>query len=306
MKTLKYLLGVLVCYLFFIFLGTTNAGCVKQNTVHDTTTVTIRDTVNIKDTITIIDTLNNLNSGLVAYYNFNGGNLYDSSGNNNNIVFSNATKTTDRLGNPNNAFLFSGDSCYMEVKNSTSINPQNITLFAIVNVNKFYNGECHYSQIFGKGNSDAETGIYGLRFVPFFNGAAGVCASTVDTTTEIFGGGYGDPGANAVSWQGTLNSYAYIHEGDWYTVAYTFDGNNSRLYVNGALISSVPKSGAVTFTANTDDLYIGKSNNSVFPYNFNGVIDEIRIYNKAISSSQVGYLNLMKDKYMRINNKLVY
>ena len=58
----------------------------------------------------------NLKDGLMAYYNFNGGNLNDSSGLNNNIVFNNAVKTTDRFGKANNAYLFDGSSSYMQVQ----------------------------------------------------------------------------------------------------------------------------------------------------------------------------------------------
>ena len=90
----------------------------KTDTLYlkDTLTINTRDTINTTDTLTIVDSINcscyDLTDGLIAYYNFNNGNLDDSSGHGNNIIFNNATKTTDRFGRANNAYLFNGTSTY--------------------------------------------------------------------------------------------------------------------------------------------------------------------------------------------------
>ncbi len=120
MKIIKLSIPAACLYVLFIFFSTSQTSCSKNTTVHDTTTVTVHDTTVkvVKDTITIIDSLLNDTAGLVAYYNFNGGNLNDSSGHHNNISFNNATLTSDRLGNANNAYLFDGTSSYMTVPNS--------------------------------------------------------------------------------------------------------------------------------------------------------------------------------------------
>ncbi|HEV8508760.1 MAG TPA: hypothetical protein VGQ53_25370, partial [Chitinophagaceae bacterium] len=80
---------------------------------------------------TAVTVLYDVQTGLVAYYNFNGGSLNDGSGQGNNITFNSATQTSDRFGNPNNAYLFNGTSSYMQVPNSASLNPNNITMMAI-------------------------------------------------------------------------------------------------------------------------------------------------------------------------------
>ena len=246
---------------------------------------------------------------MIAYYNFNGGNLNDSSGNGNNIIFSNATPTVDRFGNPNNAYLFNGDSSYMQVKNSASLNPNNITLYAIIKVYGFNQAECHGNQILSKGYPYDINGFYQLNFFPYNNGSGGNCSPTVDTTTEIFTGGYGDnvpqgvdAGAAGIS---SLDS-VYIQKNQWYTIAYTYDGSTAKFFVNGALAYSIPNSTPITFTPNSNDIFIGKHENPLFPYYFNGVIDEIRIYNKAITNQQIGYLNILKTKYLKMSNRLIY
>jgi len=307
MRFFKVILGSFFAYFIFAFFGTTLTSCKKQ-ILHDTTlvtitdTLTIRDTITVKDTVTVIDTLCNLSDGLVAYYNFNGGNLNDSSGYNNNIIFSNATMTTDRLGNPNNAYLFNGDSSYMQVKNSSSIDPNNITIFAIVKVTGFYKGSCYGNEILCKGTPDAINGLYFMRFSPTPTGI-NCDPNNNDTTRESFYAAFGDNNPQG-SAAGAGNVSLFIQPQEWYSLTYTYDGAVSNFYINGALVDSETKT--VPFTPNSDDLFIGKNENTLFPYYFNGAIDEIRIYNKAIPGQKIGYLNFMRNKYLKVANKLIY
>ena len=113
--------------------------------------------------------------------------LTDSSGYNNNIIFNNATKTIDRFGNPNNAYLFNGSSSYMRVQNSPSLNPNNITMYAIVNVAGFYTGVCSGNQILMKGHQYQTNGLYALAF----SDTAVGCGS-FEFNKETFSGSYGD------------------------------------------------------------------------------------------------------------------
>ena len=313
MKLLKFFLFAVPGYFIFCLCGTGFSGCTKVNTVHDTTTVIVKDTVTltVRDTTVINDTImSNITNGLVAYYNFNGGNLNDSSGHSNNIVFNSATLTSDRFGNPNNAFLFDGVSSYMRITNSASLNPNKITMYAIVKPLGFFQLTCHGNQILSKGYPYNINGFYQLNFFPPANDAGGgVCSPTVDTTRESFSGGYGDDipqGADAgAPGTGSSDSVA-IQKNQWYTVVYTYDGNVANFYVNGALTSSIPNVTPVTFTPNVLDLLIGKHENPSYPYYFKGVIDEIRIYNRAINNQEVGYLDLFRSKYLKSSKKTMY
>jgi Concanavalin A-like lectin/glucanases superfamily len=301
MKLLYSISGTILIYLVFFAGSTQIAGCAKSTVQHDTTikTVTITDTVTktvtVRDTLTLKDTVYTLTDGMVAYYNFNGGNLNDSSGHNNNIAFNNALPAADRFGVSNNAYSFDGAASYMRVPNSASLNPATgITIFAIVKVNGFYKGPCHINQIVGKGAPDDVLGYYVLRFddAGLIDGSG--CSVAADTTKEFFYGSYGDntPYGNAT---GAVNdSFPFIHPGEWANVVFTYNGTVSKVYLNGALLATYTKS--VTFTANTQDLYIGKTESSIFPYYFNGIIDEIRIYNKAIPDNRVGILNSLSKK----------
>ena len=212
----------------------------------------------------------------------------------NNIIFNNATLTTDRFGNANNAYSFNGSGSYMQVKNSVSINTDHITLFAIVKPNSFNTANCHSAQILGKLSQDPENGLYSLRL----NDSAVDCSPSPLTNYERFYGTYGDnnsPYGSAAS--AGSRSNINVQLGQWYTLAYTYDGVTAKMYVNGVLTDSTVKS--VTFTPNSDDLYFGATPNPSFPYYFNGIIDEIRIYNTAITPKQVSALNMLKTKYFK-------
>jgi hypothetical protein len=238
----------------------------------------------IKDTIRITDTVccANLKDSLVAYYNFNGGSLNDSSGKNNHIIFNNASKTTDRFGKANNAYKFNGTSSYMKVLNNSSLNPKKISLMAIVKFDGFYHGLCHANQILKKGFQDQNNGIYGLRA-----GVLGIpCDGEVDTTKEQIQGYYGNTQSSSV-W--TVDTFDYIKPGTWVTVVFTYDETQARLYVDGKLKQTI--NGTVPFTANTFDMFIGRAENPQNPYWFNGVIDEIRIYEKALCEADVKVLS---------------
>jgi len=251
------------------------SSCTKTHTVYDTTTVIVHDTTIVKDSIY------DLKDGLVAYYSFINGSLTDSSGYNNNIIFNNATPAADRFGKPNNAYQFNGSSSYMQVNNSYSLNPDNITMYAIVKVNGFYTGPCSGNQILLKGPAYQSNGLYGLGF-----GDPTANCGTPNLSNEDFGASYGDDiilGSNA-----GVNDNTPIITGQWYSVAFTYDGLTAKLYINGVLKGTLQR--MVNFTDNNNDVYIGKTENPTYPYYFNGVIDEIRIYNRALTADAINHL----------------
>jgi hypothetical protein len=211
---------------------------------------------------------------MVAYYTFTGGSLKDSSGNHNDIFFNNATKTTDRFGNANGAYLFDGASSYMQVKHNATLNPTSISLMAVVKLNGFWNGTCHGNEILMKGYQDQNQG---LRVA---NNTVDCNAPAADTTREYVEAFYGDYPQVAGAGDTTA-----AHTGQWMIVVFTYDGYESKLYVNGKLKKA--SAGTGIFTPNTNDLFIGRAENVNNLYWLKGVIDEIRIYNKALCASAV-------------------
>ena len=276
MKFLKYFFGANTAILVIALLTTTHfTSCIKS--LSDT--VSVHDTITITDTVT--DTLCHFNEGLVAFYPFTNGSLADESGNGNDIVSNSAVVTSDRNGVSNNAYLFDGSTSFMRVANSTSLSPTHaISIVAVVKPNDFYRGTCHHNEILSKGSPDPVQGFYTMRITDPF----GHCYDPADTTKEFFIGGYGDnipQGASA----GIAGDTSYVHAGNWYTAVYTYDGHESKIYVNGILVGIQQKT--VPFTPNNQDLFIGRHEDDAYPYFFNGVIDEIRIYDRALCECEV-------------------
>ncbi len=69
----------------------------------------------------------------------------------------------------------------------------------------------------------------------------------------------------------------------WSHLAVTFDGATLRLYVNGSQVSSRAITGTILGT--DDPLWIG--GNRPYGEYFQGVIDEVRVYDRALSPSEV-------------------
>ncbi len=84
-------------------------------------------------------------------------------------------------------------------------------------------------------------------------------------------------GYNAAPWGPALPVNAWSH------IASTYDGELLRLYVNGEQVAAAPVSGAMAATANP--LRIG--GHSVWGEHFAGLIDEVRVYDRALSAANV-------------------
>ena len=69
----------------------------------------------------------------------------------------------------------------------------------------------------------------------------------------------------------------------WSHVATTYDGANLRLFVNGAQVSSRALTGSMI--QSTNPLRVG--GNAVWGEYFSGLIDEVRIYNRALTASEI-------------------
>lgn len=222
----------------------------------------------------------NMTQGLRAYYPFTG-NANDVSGNNNNPSFNNASLTPDRFGNANSAYLFNGTNNYIRIPNSSSLNmagPMSIAMW--IKVNGFYQGTCHGNNLLMKGDDDSNPNIYYLRFDDFAYTNGQHCSIPVpDITHEnLFG-------------RGTLNppgGYTpYVPANQWMSVVYIYDGTTAKLYVDCQLKISSSASG-FNFT-NAYDLFLGRMNHPSYPYWFNGVMDEVRIYDRALTADEVNW-----------------
>jgi hypothetical protein len=76
-------------------------------------------------------------------------------------------------------------------------------------------------------------------------------------------------------------STTVVTDGNWHYLAYTFDGNVIKLYVDGKVENTQAISG--TLFKYSKPLHIGQENN----FYFNGSIDEVRIYKRALTAEEI-------------------
>ncbi|MGP8199281.1 MAG: LamG domain-containing protein [Limisphaerales bacterium] len=206
-------------------------------------------------------------NGLVAYYPFNE-NANDMSGNGNDGTVDGATLIEDRSGNPNSAYSFDGVDDQIEVANSASISPSNALTVAAWILPLAYEDDKH---CVSKGMNENYTyRSYSLQG-PWSDGTwhAVVSFAAGEVTTAS-------------------SSMAAL--GQWSHVLMSYDGTAVNLYVNGQLSAAQPASGPINQTS--WGLLIGSHHfDAGSPdYWFNGDIDDVRIYNRALPSNEVQQL----------------
>ncbi len=74
-----------------------------------------------------------------------------------------------------------------------------------------------------------------------------------------------------------------IEENVWSHLALTYDGANMRLYVNGELVATQAQSTPPP----TGEGPLALGCNPLYPEDFDGLIDEVRIYNRALGAGEV-------------------
>ncbi len=99
---------------------------------------------------------------------------------------------------------------------------------------------------------------------------------TIDTPNKI-GAWVNRQGATYA----TYSSDNTVPNDQWTHVAFTYDGAHQRVYINGIESNNDPLTGAITNT--TSPVSIGNSTQGYF----NGIIDEVKIWNVSLSSDEI-------------------
>ena len=199
------------------------------------------------------------NPGLVAAYSFDdgvGASAVDDSGGGNVAALGGATWTT--AGKLGGALQFAGSGPPVSVSDSPSLDLTNaMTLMAWVRPSAL---SAYWTDVIIKEDtayylqSDSPEGkpTTGGTFHPF----------------------------------GPLRAGSALPLNQWTHLASTYDGANLRLYVNGLQVAIQPLTGPIQ----TSSLPLRIGGHSVYGEHFTGTIDEVRIYNRALSASEVQVL----------------
>ncbi len=198
--------------------------------------------------------------GLVAAYGFDAGSgttVADQSGNGNNGTITNAGWAGAAAGRFGNALSFNGTNAFVSVPNSSSLQPSTgITFEAWVR----------------------PTSVGGWRTV-LMKERPGYYDWALYSDTD-----FNRPAAYVfTSADREVRGTAQVAASTWTHLAAAYNGSVLALYVNGAQAATFLTSGPIT--TNTGALKIG--GNAVWGEWFSGLIDEIRVYNRALSAAEI-------------------
>ncbi|MCF7907604.1 MAG: LamG domain-containing protein [Candidatus Omnitrophica bacterium] len=196
-------------------------------------------------------------AGLVAYYKFEN-NVIDETGNNNGVN----QGATFVSGQINQAASFDGSNDYVDVANDPTIT----TLSALTISSWIYPvaGIADYDIIVNKENEyETAWSSNGLR-------------SAIRTDTN--------------GWWWTAGTGAgHLPLNQWTHVVTTWDGAQIKEYINGVLQLTSNQSGNTTRDSGSP-LRIGRRSSAAPTYHWRGSIDEVKIWNRALSSREISEL----------------
>jgi len=201
-------------------------------------------------------------NGLIAFWPFNG-NANDESGNGNHGTVNGATLTSDRNGVAGNAYSFDGVSNFISTKDIDLYDTATISVWVYPLTNS---GSTGFSEaIIDKSNDQYSNSGYSFLF----------------NNTNTFG-----LYAN-IGWSGNTNnvipSYTNLILNKWHHCLITLNNGTAKIFLDGNIIKTQININSTS--VNNENLLFGKS---VWGANFfNGIIDDIAIYNRALTQAEI-------------------
>ena len=219
-----------------------------------------------------------ITNGLVAYYSFNG-NANDIVGTNNGTIYGGVALAPDRFGSNNSAYIFNGVDGFIDIGNPVGNSPTQLTESAWVKIlsrqtsaepisppldviitkrELNLNGSGWPTLGINSSGANAGAGVLALDADFYFN----PCTGTTLTPTNV-----------------------------WVFICGVVSNGTYQIYVNGHLENTISDPRPLSSAQNMYLMFEGQL--GIF---CNGVLDDVCIYNRALSSSEVAQLYLFKNE----------
>lgn len=201
-----------------------------------------------------------LNDGLAAYYPFNGSAM-DESGNGNDGMVHGSSLTSDRFGNDSSAYFLDGIDDYIEFPQTFNFHKEgDVSMSFWIN-----HDSTEHQSIFWTRGDDTDKNRFNIY--TYYEG-------------KSFGMDY-----RTSSGQRHKIFSADTKKNAWVFIAIIRKGNQYSLYVDGNEISAITDT-APSLPTYTGKWFCGKRSK----YMYHGAIDDIRIYNRALSEEEISNL----------------
>ena len=209
-----------------------------------------------------------LTNGLVAYYPF-AGNAHDASGNGNNgTIYGGVTLTSDRFGNTNGAYSFDGTDGYIDIGQPVGTSPAYFSQSAWIKYSSLPTTQApNIDPIITQRQQAGDTWA-----------TLGVVSSGSDVNTPTLA-------VDAAYYLNTCLGSSQIQSNTWVFLCGVYANGTYQIYVNGSLQGALSDG----HTPNsTDHMYL--MHDAEWNLFFGGVLGDVRIYNRALTSSDVAEL----------------
>jgi hypothetical protein len=209
---------------------------------------------------------------IVAWWRFDEGSgeiTYDSASNNFGIIKGDKTWVNDR--DRGWCLSFDGSDDYVLIPGASDLNTDTVTVSAWIKA-ETWTPYSWTGSIVSKDDWDYGYHGYALRC-----GDGGMLSFVISTVEDIWPDAVSDP---------------VMGIGKWYQVVGTYDGGTIRVYINGAESGSTSAKGPIN--SSSYDLNIGRGTYAKERL-FHGLIDDIRIYNYALSKAEIKNLYIGRE-----------
>ncbi len=210
-----------------------------------------------------------LTNGLVGMWSFDGPDISGTTAYDRSVYGNNGTiygGATPAIGKNGQALSFDGNNDYVSVPYNATLEPADVSVSAWFKTSANPSGDM---QIASKRLFSTQ-GSYSLGLKQ-------------SNSWKIEWGSYDS------SWDLVYSDVSNYNDGRWHHIVGVNDGMVNKLYVDGVLQTQTDSDATLTY--DQDSLFIG-SYNPPGPGQswFNGLIDEVRVYNRALSPDEVGDL----------------
>uniref|UniRef100_UPI000B3606BC LamG domain-containing protein n=1 Tax=Crenothrix polyspora TaxID=360316 RepID=UPI000B3606BC len=244
---------------------------------------------------TVSNTANaDLTTGLVAHWSFDDCTAKDNSGNGHDGTINGNPECVDGINGK--AFSFNGTNSYINIPDEQSVfTPENMTISVFIKPSDNQNTTSGVPIILDKSHALSPSSAWVIEESPL----------TYQTDSKNLSFFFGYFSLDTGSFVQSSETQEMITTSNvWNHLLVVKEGSNVKNYLNGVLISSVTYSGS-NIKTNANPLFIGAVNadDGIRAF-YTGLVDDVRIYNRALSEAEVQSL-YAEDGGTALNNGLV-
>jgi hypothetical protein len=230
-----------------------------------------------------LSTATAIRNGLVAYYPFNG-NAQDESGGGHNGTVYGATLSVDRFERPQRAYFFDGLDDYIELPENLDLIDADFTVSAWIMPLDF--------GFLSSTSPACNRVIFAYRFNAHADPDTSNSGLVFELSEDLGCGGNNYIGLTYIGPDYAFRSIktTYSPHNDWLLLTITRTGNELTMYINGErlLLATIPAGNILEspdFPFSSIGIFHRWEDTFFFP--FSGAIDDVRLYNRALSGDEI-------------------